>query len=277
MPQPAGHQVDLAGADHGVRAEAVAVLDLAGEQPADGLQPGVRVRRHVHAAGAGDVVRAVVVGEAPGADQRALPLRAGCAARSSRAGRRGGRRGLRGPPRRRRGASWDRRSPAALSRRCSRAQSARPGAGPGRSPSTVWLSGPIAAPAEHGTWRELTCGVRRPAGPTKATGTHTMTSQGLSSSRRRGGDWTPGWSGSCGSGLPRTDSRGTGRRAGRPPPSSSSPASDCPGTCFRSPPPSLQAAHRASWSTPWPFAVMAVECRLPSTGSRQPGRSVCVG
>ena len=75
--EAAGHQVDLAGADDGVRAEAVAVLDLAGEQPADGLQPGVRVGRDVHAAGAGDVVRAVVVGEAPGADQRALALREG--------------------------------------------------------------------------------------------------------------------------------------------------------------------------------------------------------
>ena len=45
------------------------------EQPADGLQPGVRVRRHVHADAVADVVRAVVVGEAPRADQRPLPLR----------------------------------------------------------------------------------------------------------------------------------------------------------------------------------------------------------
>ena len=68
---PAGHQVQLAGPDHRVHAAAVAVLDLAGEQPADRLQAGVRVRGHVHPAGVGDVVGAVVVGEAPGADQRA--------------------------------------------------------------------------------------------------------------------------------------------------------------------------------------------------------------
>jgi hypothetical protein len=71
---PAGHQVQLAGPDHRVRAEAVAVLDLAGEQPAHRLQPGVRVRGDVHRAGAGDLVRAVVVGEAPRADQRPRPL-----------------------------------------------------------------------------------------------------------------------------------------------------------------------------------------------------------
>ena len=40
-----GHQVDLAGPHHRVVAGAVAVLDLAGEEPAHGLQPGVRVRR----------------------------------------------------------------------------------------------------------------------------------------------------------------------------------------------------------------------------------------
>ena len=66
------HQVDLAGAHHRVVAGAVAVLDLAGEEPAHRLQAGVRVRRHAHAAGVGDVVGAVVVEEAPGADQGAL-------------------------------------------------------------------------------------------------------------------------------------------------------------------------------------------------------------
>ena len=47
------------------------------EQPADRLQPGVRMRRHVHAGAAADVVRPVVVGEAPRPDQRPLPLRQG--------------------------------------------------------------------------------------------------------------------------------------------------------------------------------------------------------
>ena len=74
MPSPPVIRLTRTGPDDGVRAEAVAVLDLAGEQPAHRLQPGVRVRRDVHATGAGDVVRAVVVGEAPGADERALAL-----------------------------------------------------------------------------------------------------------------------------------------------------------------------------------------------------------
>ena len=55
-------------------AGAVAVLDLALEEPAHRLQTGVRVRRDVHAAGGGDVVRAVEVQEAPRADQTAGAL-----------------------------------------------------------------------------------------------------------------------------------------------------------------------------------------------------------
>lgn len=74
-----GHQVDLAGTHHRVVAGAVAVLDLAREQPAHGLQPRVRVRRDDHAAGVGDEVGPVVVDEAPRADQRAVPLRKGAA------------------------------------------------------------------------------------------------------------------------------------------------------------------------------------------------------
>ncbi len=73
----AGHQVELARADQRVVAGRVAVLDLAGEQPADGLQAGVRVRGHDHAPGVVDLVGAVVVGEAPRADERALALREG--------------------------------------------------------------------------------------------------------------------------------------------------------------------------------------------------------
>ena len=46
-----GHQVQLAGPHQRVVAGGVAVLDLAAEQPAHRLQPGVRVRRHDHPAG----------------------------------------------------------------------------------------------------------------------------------------------------------------------------------------------------------------------------------
>ena len=45
-----------------------------GDQPADRLQPGVRVRRHLHAGRAADVVGPVVVDEAPGADHPPRPV-----------------------------------------------------------------------------------------------------------------------------------------------------------------------------------------------------------
>ncbi len=66
--------VSLGSVNRPVDADGVAVLDLAGEQPADGLQPGVRVRRHVHATGGADVRGTVVVREAPGADEGTVPL-----------------------------------------------------------------------------------------------------------------------------------------------------------------------------------------------------------
>jgi hypothetical protein len=62
-----------------VVAGGVAVLDLAGEQPADGLQTRVGVRRDDHATGGVDLVGSVVVGEAPRADQGALALWEGTA------------------------------------------------------------------------------------------------------------------------------------------------------------------------------------------------------
>src|SRR5581483_10077845 len=71
-PSTSRHQVELAGAYEGVVAGAVAVLDLAGEEPRDRLQPDVRVGRDAHAATDGDVVRAVVIDEAPRADQGAF-------------------------------------------------------------------------------------------------------------------------------------------------------------------------------------------------------------
>jgi hypothetical protein len=70
-----GHQVELTRPNHRVHTRAVPVLDLAAEQPADRLQPGVGMRRHVHASADPDVVWAVVVDEAPRPDERARPLR----------------------------------------------------------------------------------------------------------------------------------------------------------------------------------------------------------
>lgn len=73
-PGAGRHQVDLAGDDCGVVIAGIVVFDIALEQPGDGLQARVGVRGHVHAAGDGDVVGAVVVHEAPGADETALAL-----------------------------------------------------------------------------------------------------------------------------------------------------------------------------------------------------------
>ena len=74
-----GHQIQFARTNDGVKAGGVPVLDLAGEQPADSLQPSVGVALHPHATGAGNPVRAVVVEEAPGADEAAPTLRQGTA------------------------------------------------------------------------------------------------------------------------------------------------------------------------------------------------------
>jgi hypothetical protein len=69
------HQVQLAGPDQRMYAAAVAMLNFTGEQPADRLQPGVWMWGHIHAAGLRNVVRSVVVDEAPGADEGASALR----------------------------------------------------------------------------------------------------------------------------------------------------------------------------------------------------------
>ena len=79
MPRPAVMRLSSPGRTIAWVPEAVSVLDLTGEQPAHRLQPGVRVRRHVHPAGDGDVVRPVVVGEAPRADERSAALGKGAA------------------------------------------------------------------------------------------------------------------------------------------------------------------------------------------------------
>ena len=57
-----------------MRATRIMVFDGALEQPRDRLQPGVGVRRHVHADAA---FRAVVVDEAPRPDERAVAVRQG--------------------------------------------------------------------------------------------------------------------------------------------------------------------------------------------------------
>jgi hypothetical protein len=68
-----GHQVQLAGPDHLLTAEAVPVKHVPREQPCDRLQPDVRTRRHLHPGRAIDGRRTVVVDEAPRAYAAAQP------------------------------------------------------------------------------------------------------------------------------------------------------------------------------------------------------------
>jgi hypothetical protein len=64
-----GHQVQLAGLDHLLGAEAVAVKHLPVREPGDGLQADVGVRSDIQPTVLSDVGRAHVVGEAPGAEE----------------------------------------------------------------------------------------------------------------------------------------------------------------------------------------------------------------
>jgi hypothetical protein len=57
----------------------VAVFDLAGEEPADGLKSRVGVAGYLHSTRGTNVVRAVMVKEAPGANEAALALGQGAA------------------------------------------------------------------------------------------------------------------------------------------------------------------------------------------------------
>jgi hypothetical protein len=70
-----GHQVQLARPDQLPATEAVPVQHQALKQPADGLQADVRMGRDLHTGTPADLVRAVVVEEAPGADGAQRPLR----------------------------------------------------------------------------------------------------------------------------------------------------------------------------------------------------------
>ncbi len=76
-PAPGRHQAEFPGPDELVVAQAVAVLDLAGQEPGDGLQPDVRMGWHDHPPGARrrDVHRTVVVDEAPGPDRADAAVR----------------------------------------------------------------------------------------------------------------------------------------------------------------------------------------------------------
>jgi hypothetical protein len=69
------HQVQLTRPDQLPAVKAVPVQHQALEQPADGLQADVRMRRNPHAGTAADLVRSVMVEKAPGADGAQRPLR----------------------------------------------------------------------------------------------------------------------------------------------------------------------------------------------------------
>jgi hypothetical protein len=72
---PRGHQVELAGPDELLAAQAVPVQHGARDEPGHRLQPDMRVRRDLHAGHPVDRRRAVVVDEAPCAHAAPLPQR----------------------------------------------------------------------------------------------------------------------------------------------------------------------------------------------------------
>ena len=74
-PVAGRHQVQLSGLDQGEVAEAVAVQHLAVDQPRDGLQAAVRMRRHLHAGAVTERVGPEVVEEAPRADHAPMRVR----------------------------------------------------------------------------------------------------------------------------------------------------------------------------------------------------------
>ena len=76
-PAARGHQVDRAGLDHRVRADAVAMLDRAFEQIGDRGEVDVRVRPDVHALAGRKPRRAELVDEDERADHRPLARRQG--------------------------------------------------------------------------------------------------------------------------------------------------------------------------------------------------------
>ena len=71
---PGRHQVDLAGTDDLLIAEAVAVENFPGQRPGEGLQRGMRMRSDAQPFAARRVYRAEVIEKTPGADH--APLRA---------------------------------------------------------------------------------------------------------------------------------------------------------------------------------------------------------
>lgn len=69
-----GHQIDLARADDLLVAQAVAVQDLALDQPGEGLQADVRVRADVHALAGLEPHGAGVIEEAPRVNHALLAI-----------------------------------------------------------------------------------------------------------------------------------------------------------------------------------------------------------
>jgi hypothetical protein len=66
-PAAGRHEIHLAGRNHLLVAQTVAVDHRALDHPGKGLEPDVRVRADMQAAGGGDVYRAGMIKEAPGA------------------------------------------------------------------------------------------------------------------------------------------------------------------------------------------------------------------
>jgi hypothetical protein len=72
---PGRHQVQLTGPGHALETQAVVVQDFALEQPGHGLQPDVRMWRHVHRLAGVERQRSVGVEKTPRPDRAVLPQR----------------------------------------------------------------------------------------------------------------------------------------------------------------------------------------------------------
>src|SRR6267378_803817 len=69
------HEIDLAGRDQLLIAEAVTVNHRALDHPGEGLQPDVRMGSDAHAATGPEFHRPGMIEEAPGSDRAAPPVR----------------------------------------------------------------------------------------------------------------------------------------------------------------------------------------------------------
>src|SRR5467141_1751443 len=71
-PPPRRHQVQHPGDGQSLEAEAVVMKQITFEQPGDGLEPNMGMRRHIHRLSGGEGNGAIGIEETPGSDRPSL-------------------------------------------------------------------------------------------------------------------------------------------------------------------------------------------------------------